>query len=302
VSSAGALSVSGSFTPSPIQYVLDGVDTEVLEDTVTPANNRPLPVKLVGAAGSVTITASELEVHMQHDGAAPDSVRIGDGVELAAVTASNELSVLDSNSAAIKTAVEIMDDWDESDRAKVNPIVGQAGVQGGSGSVSANTQRVVLATDVALPAGSNSIGTLGANSGVDIGDVTINNAAGGSAVNIQDGGNSITVDGAVTATDAGHTLTEFVRNDYSSVNVTTAAYVQLIASTSNTYKEIEIFDSSGQTLKIATGAAASEVDKFLVFPGGNGRIKLTIPSGTRISIRAVSATASTGEISVNLYG
>ena len=33
-----------------------------------------------------------------------------------------------------------------------------------------------------------------ANSGVDIGDVTINNAAGASAVNIQDGGNSLTVD------------------------------------------------------------------------------------------------------------
>lgn len=36
-------------------------------------------------------------------------------------------------------------------------------------------------------------------SGTDIGDVTINNAAGASAVNIQDGGNSITVDGTVTA-------------------------------------------------------------------------------------------------------
>jgi len=34
-----------------------------------------------------------------------------------------------------------------------------------------------------------------AQPGVDIGDVTINNAAGASAVNIQDGGNSITVDG-----------------------------------------------------------------------------------------------------------
>jgi len=46
----------------------------------------------------------------------------------------------------------------------------------------------------ALPAGSNSIGILGANSGVDIGDVTINNSTGASAVNIQDGGNSLTVD------------------------------------------------------------------------------------------------------------
>lgn len=36
--------------------------------------------------------------------------------------------------------------------------------------------------------------------GVDIGDVTVNNAAGGSAVNIQDGGNTITVDGSVGIT------------------------------------------------------------------------------------------------------
>lgn len=34
--------------------------------------------------------------------------------------------------------------------------------------------------------------------GTDIGDVTINNASGASAVNIQDGGNSITVDGSLT--------------------------------------------------------------------------------------------------------
>lgn len=37
--------------------------------------------------------------------------------------------------------------------------------------------------------------TASAQPGVDIGDVTINNASGASAVNIQDGGNSITVDG-----------------------------------------------------------------------------------------------------------
>lgn len=37
-----------------------------------------------------------------------------------------------------------------------------------------------------------------AQPGVDIGDLTVNNAAGASAVNIQDGGNSITVDGTVS--------------------------------------------------------------------------------------------------------
>ena len=71
------------------------------------------------------------------------------------------------------TSLAVIDDWDESDRAKVNPIAGQAGVQGGSGAVSATTQRVVLATDVALPAGTNAIGKLAANSGVDIGDVDV---------------------------------------------------------------------------------------------------------------------------------
>lgn len=61
-----------------------------------------------------------------------------------------------------------------------------------------NIGDVDVLTLPSLPAGTNSIGTLGANSGVDIGDVTINNAAGAAAVNIQDGGNSITVDGSVT--------------------------------------------------------------------------------------------------------
>lgn len=42
-------------------------------------------------------------------------------------------------------------------------------------------------------------------SGTDIGDVTINNASGASAVNIQDGGNTITVDGTVAVTNAGIT-------------------------------------------------------------------------------------------------
>lgn len=50
----------------------------------------------------------------------------------------------------------------------------------------------------ALPAGTNAIGKLAANDGVDIGDVTINNASGNAAINVQDGGNSLTVDGAVS--------------------------------------------------------------------------------------------------------
>jgi len=53
-----------------------------------------------------------------------------------------------------------LDDWDETNRAAVNTIAGQVGVQGASGTVTALTQRVVLATDVALPAGTAALGKL----------------------------------------------------------------------------------------------------------------------------------------------
>lgn len=55
--------------------------------------------------------------------------------------------VTEDNSASILTALQIMDDWDESDRAKVNTIAGQAGVAAGAGAVDALTQRCTLASD-----------------------------------------------------------------------------------------------------------------------------------------------------------
>jgi hypothetical protein len=62
--------------------------------------------------------------------------------------------------------------------------------------VASGTAVAVSAASLPLPAGA-ATSALQTQPGVDIGDVTVNNAAGGSAVNIQDGGNSITVDGTV---------------------------------------------------------------------------------------------------------
>ena len=59
----------------------------------------------------------------------------------------------------------------------------------------------VSAASLPLPTGA-ATSALQTQPGVDIGDVTVNNAAGASAVNVQDGGNSLTVDGAVTVTNA----------------------------------------------------------------------------------------------------
>jgi hypothetical protein len=104
-----------------------------------------------------------------------------------------------------------------------------------------------------------------------------------------------------TSTTGGNVPLQFVRNVYSSTNVTTAAYVQLIASTSGTTNNLFIFDSSGQTMALAFGGSGSEVQQFLIPPGGLGPMPIKIPSGTRVSIIAISANATAGEIDLNLF-
>lgn len=190
------------------------------------------------------------------------------------------------------------------------------------GKITACNTGAVVVSSSALPTGA-ATAALQTQPGVDIGDVTINNASGASAVNIQDGGNSITVDGTVAATQSGtwtvqpgntaNTTAWLVDqagrakadtssyNDYSSTSVTTSAYVQLEASLAAACKEIEIFDSSGQGMILAVGAAASEVDQIYIFPGGNGRVPLAIAASSRISIKAKTATASSGYIMINYY-
>lgn len=121
------------------------------------------PIQIGDNSSSITVDATDLDIRDLTS--ASDSVAaVQSGSWTVTANAGTNLNTsalaLESggNLAATATSLAIIDDWDESDRAKVNPIVGQAGVQGGSGSVSATTQRVVLATDVALPAGTNNIG------------------------------------------------------------------------------------------------------------------------------------------------
>lgn len=93
----------------------------------------------------------------------PVQERVSDGTAYtfgAGAVAAGTQRVTHASDDPVTTAIQIIDDWDESDRAKVNPIVGQAGVAANSGTVSASTQRVVLASDVGLPAGTNLIGQI----------------------------------------------------------------------------------------------------------------------------------------------
>lgn len=187
-------------------------------------------------AGHIGAGGLKVDLGVDNDVTVTGSVTVNAGTNLNTSALALEAG---GNLATAVASLSVIDDWDETDRAKVNPIVGQAGVQAGSGAVSVTTQRVVLATDVALPAGTNAIGKLAANSGVDIGDVDVtslpaipagDNAIGrvkitdgtdvalvtaggllqvdasGVAVPITDNAGSLTVDGTVTVQDGGNVI------------------------------------------------------------------------------------------------
>jgi len=91
------------------------------------------------------------------------------------------------------------------------------------------------------------------------------------------------------------------RNDYSSTNVTTVSWIELIASTTDAVTKVSIFDSSGETLELGVGPSGSEVRKILI-PAGGVDVECIIAAGSRVCVRAVSADASTGELSINFIG
>jgi len=140
-------------------------------------------------------------------------------------------------------------------------VSGAVAVTDNSGSLTVDDGGSSLTVDgtVSLGAGTAAFGKLAANDGVDIGDVTVNNASGASAVNIQDGGNSITIDGTVTAnigtsgslaldaTLTGGTQKAITRGG--AKGSTTAADVTSTASGSNHQPlDVAIYDASGSQI------------------------------------------------------
>lgn len=97
--SDGSLAVGAS----ALRFIKDGSTVLVNEDTGTPSNNVPLPVKLTGATGDINITAGDLNVQTSHLGASFDSQRIGNGTNLLDINASNEALVHDADVLAQAT-------------------------------------------------------------------------------------------------------------------------------------------------------------------------------------------------------
>lgn len=93
------------------------------------------------------------------------------------------------------------------------------------------------------------------------------------------------------------------RTVYSGTNVGTTNWLVLSNTLPNTVSSIAVGDTSGQTMEVgicdASAATNSEVRQFLVPPGGL-TVKIQISPTQRISIRAVSGTATSGENDLNV--
>ncbi len=89
----------------------------------------------------------------------------------------------------------------------------------------------------------------------------------------------------------------------SSTNITTSAWVELIAALTYAASGVEVINNSGQPLQIAIGGAGSEVAiPYTVPPGGTpGVITQTIPKGSRISFKAIGATVNSGYLILNAF-
>lgn len=124
--------------------------------------------------------------------------------------------------------------------------------------------QVDVLTLPSIPTGTNSIGKLAANDGIDIGDVTVNNSTGASAVNIQDGGNSITVDGTVTSNQGTAHATEKWR-----VNV-----IDALPAGTNNIGDIDILTLPVDTYSVKSTDATTSGDITIHTPAAGKKIRL----------------------------
>lgn len=220
----------------------------------------------VTITGTVTVQASNLDIRDLSAGS--DSVA---AVQSGAWSVSITGSVTEANSAAIAASLSVLDDWDESDRAKVNIIVGQAGVAAGAGAVGVTVQRMTLASD------DPAVTALQIMDDWDESDrAKVNIIAGQAGVAGGSGTVSSLTQRVVLATDvglpAGTNLLGKVGRDTTATgttsNVSSSASNVTLLSSNSSRKGAIIYNDSLQPLKIKYGTTASATSFTTEIPPG----------------------------------
>ena len=94
--------------------------------------------------------------------------------------------------------------------------------------------------------------------------------------------------------------------DTSSTNIAGSASspTEVVASTAAATKKLQLLDTTGAFIGVYTGAAASEVLRFVMGPGSDQTIEHAIPAATRISLKRLDSTTaiSSGIVAINFIG
>lgn len=196
-----------------------------------------------GALGD-TIATEEIS------GVKHELVKIEFGVDGVAtkVSASNPLPTTDSAAEVSLASIDLK-------LTNPLPVSGTVSTGGLTDTQLRASAVPVSAAALPLPSGA-ATSALQTQPGVDIGDVTINNASGASAVNIQDGGNSITVDGTV-ALGAGSQVIGHVIADTGSTTAVTGN-VTVIQGTASNLKTAATLDAETTKVIGTINVAASQ--------------------------------------------
>ena len=184
-----------------------------------------------------------------------------------------DTSNITTNTGNTATSAAIMDDWDESDRVKVNPIVGQPGVSAGAGAVDNTTQRMTLASDDPLVAGMIGAGTAG-SPGSDV--LSIQGISSMTPVVVDMGANN---DVVVTAVGG---------NDYEEVDA--SATDQVLGSTGATGDYLKHLTCAPATTSPGTVVLEDNGTEIFTFTGGADSVSNLVPF--TIPIEAVSAAGA----------
>jgi len=145
----------------------------LIPSALTGSGNFKVSIEEQAASFSVSDGGGSLTV----DGTVTANAGTNLNTSALALESGGNLSTLVTSLNTAVTSLQIMDDWDESGRVKINPIVGQSGVAAGTGNSGATTQRFVLANNhgktlksgvVSLNASGNIVAAAGANKSIRV--------------------------------------------------------------------------------------------------------------------------------------
>lgn len=178
-----------------------------------------------------------------------------------------------------------------SSRAAVNLISGQTGVAGNTGTVGATTQRMVLATDVALPAGTNVLGHVIADTGST---TAVTQATGTNLHAVVDSGTITTVSTVTTLSAAPGAGTTGSAVPAAAVYLGSQdASANLIGDIVCTLSKIYDASTSGNTELVAlSGSKHVYICGYEVFAAGTVNVSLVAGTGTACASAASGATST----------